>query len=64
MTVIRNSPDAEATIDLNPYARQLVLDPNRPLYISGAPRKADAAVSRGLACVACPGVRMPCLHPV
>src|SRR6185312_1419347 len=56
-----NSPDAAATIDLNPFARQMVLDPDRPLYVTEGPRKADAAISRGLACVAFPGVRMLCL---
>jgi len=38
-----------------------VLDPQQPLYVTESPRKADAAVSLGLACVDFPGIRMLCL---
>jgi hypothetical protein len=57
----RNSRDALAVIDVSPNARPLVLDPERRLYVTESPRKADAATSAGLACVAVAGVRLLCL---
>ncbi len=56
-----NSHDAAAILDVSPHGRQRALDHNLPLYVTESPRKADAAVSRGLACVAVMGVRMLCL---
>ncbi len=38
-----------------------MLDPQQTLYVTESPRKADAAVSLGLACVDFPGIRMLCL---
>lgn len=43
-------------IDVPPGARQWVGDPARPLFVTEGVRKADAAVSRGLCCVALLGV--------
>jgi len=48
---------AYALVDCNPVAREWVLDAGRRLYVTESPRKADAAVSIGLACVSFPGVR-------
>lgn len=53
-----NGRDAHPVVDCSPAARLLVLDRARPLHVTEAPRKADAAVSLGLAAVAFPGVRM------
>ena len=53
-----NAPDAHAIVDCSPAARPRVLDSTFPLYVTESPRKADAAVSLGLACVDFPGVRM------
>ncbi len=57
----RNGAGACPTIDVSPFGRQLVLDSDRTLYVTESPRKADAAVSLGLACVAMMGVGMLCL---
>jgi hypothetical protein len=43
-------------IDLPPRARPWIGDPTRPLFITEGARKADAAVARGLCCVALMGV--------
>ena len=48
-------------VDCSPAARPRVLDPAETLYVTESPRKADGAVSRGLACVDFPGARMICL---
>jgi len=53
-----NARDAFAVVDCSPAARPRVLDPDQPLYVTESPRKADAAVSHGLACVDFPGIRM------
>jgi hypothetical protein len=57
----RNAPDAFPVVDCSPAARPRVLDPEQTLYVTESPRKADAAVSAGLACVDFPGIRMLCL---
>jgi len=54
----KNPREAIPVIDVSPHGRERVLDPTTRLYITESPRKADAAVSRGLACVAILGVRM------
>ncbi len=54
----RNERGAVAVVDVSPYARTRVLDHDCTLYVSESPRKADAAVSLGWACVAVQGVRM------
>ena len=43
-------------IDVPPAARQWIRDPDRPLFITEGARKADAAVSKGLCCIALLGV--------
>jgi hypothetical protein len=43
-------------LDVPPTARPWLADPQRPLFITEGVRKADAAVSRGLCCVALLGV--------
>jgi len=43
-------------LDVPPPARQWMGDPSRPLFITEGIRKADAAVSKGLACIALLGV--------
>jgi uncharacterized protein DUF3854 len=43
-------------IDVPPAARPWLGDPDRPLFVTEGVRKADAAVSRGLCCVALLGV--------
>jgi hypothetical protein len=57
-----NARDARPMVDCSPAARPRVLDQEFPLYVTESPRKADAAVSCGLACVDFPGIRMLCLH--
>jgi hypothetical protein len=57
----RNDRHAAPIVDVSPWGRQRVLDRDRPLYVTEGVRKADAAVSLGLACVAVAGVRMLCL---
>jgi hypothetical protein len=53
-----NAPDACPVVDCPRAARPRVIDPAVPLYVTEGPRKADAAASRGMACVDFPGVRM------
>jgi len=48
-------------LDVSPAGLTLALDPRRRLYVTESPRKADAAVSLGIACVAVLGVRELCL---
>ena len=48
--------EARMALDCNPIARAWLADPARPLFITEGIRKADAAVSRGLCCVAVLGV--------
>ncbi|MDQ3259073.1 MAG: DUF3854 domain-containing protein, partial [Acidobacteriota bacterium] len=43
-------------LDIPPMARLMLADPALPLFITEGARKADAAVSRGLCCVALLGV--------
>jgi len=43
-------------LDVHPQARQWIGDPSRPLLITEGVRKADAAVSKGLCCIALLGV--------
>src|SRR4051794_33370082 len=43
-------------VDVPPSVREKVLDPKIPLYITEGVRKADAAVSKGLCCLALLGV--------
>jgi hypothetical protein len=58
-----NPADAKPVLDVSPVARQRVLDAREPLWITEGARKADAAASIGLACVAVLGVRMiPPVH--
>lgn len=47
---------AHMALDVPPAARPLLADPSLPLFITEGARKADAAVSRGLCCVALLGV--------
>jgi DNA polymerase I len=47
---------ARMVLDVPPAGREWVLDPTRPLFITEGVRKADSAVSHGLACVALLGV--------
>jgi hypothetical protein len=47
---------ARMVLDVPPAGREWVLDPSRPLFITEGVRKADSAVSHGLACVALLGV--------
>jgi hypothetical protein len=47
---------ARMALDVPPTARAWLADPGRPLYITEGIRKADAAVSLGLCCVALLGV--------
>lgn len=53
-----NSGDAFPVVDVSPFGRHHALDAERTLYVAESPRKADAAVSLGLACVAVQGCRM------
>ncbi len=43
-------------LDAHPFTREALGDPSRPLWITEGIRKADAAVSRGLCCIALLGV--------
>lgn len=47
---------ARMVIDVPPAAREWLRDPRRPLFVTEGIRKADAAVSKGLACIALLGV--------
>ena len=47
---------ARMVVDVPPRARQRLGDPGSPLFVTEGARKADAAVSRGLCCVALLGV--------
>ena len=47
---------AHMTLDVPPLARPWLSDPHRPLFITEGVRKADAAVSQGLCCLALLGV--------
>jgi hypothetical protein len=47
---------ARMTVDVPPRARDALGDPSRPLWITEGVRKADAAVTAGLTCVALLGV--------
>ncbi|HEX7312315.1 MAG TPA: DUF3854 domain-containing protein [Pyrinomonadaceae bacterium] len=47
---------AHMALDVPPAARPLLANPSLPLFITEGARKADAAVSRGLCCVALLGV--------
>ena len=43
-------------LDVHPHIRDHIGNPEIPLWITEGERKADAAISRGLCCVAVPGV--------
>src|SRR5207237_7757334 len=47
---------SKMALDVPPPARPWLMDPHRPLFITEGVRKADAAVSRGLCCIALLGV--------
>src|SRR5215467_12780213 len=47
---------ARMVVDVPPSVRQWLGDPKRPLFITEGARKADAAVSQDLCCVALLGV--------
>lgn len=47
---------SQMRLDVPPRARKSLGDPSRPLFITEGARKADAAVSKGLCCVALLGV--------
>lgn len=47
---------ARMVLDVPPAIREMLKDPSKPLYITEGLRKADAAVSIGLCCVAVLGV--------
>jgi len=49
-------PNVRMALDCHPFARPWLADPARPLFITEGVRKADAAVSRGLCCIALLGV--------
>ncbi len=42
-------------VDVHPFIKQKVRDPNVPLFITEGVKKADAAISRGLCCIALAG---------
>lgn len=44
------------SLDVHPAIREMLCDPKIPLYITEGSKKADAAISRGLCCVALLGV--------
>jgi hypothetical protein len=44
------------TLDVHPFIREQITDPSIPLWITEGSRKADAAISIGLCCIALPGV--------
>lgn len=48
--------ESRIAIDVPPMAQQFLGDPGRPLFITEGVRKADAAVSKGLCCIALIGV--------
>jgi len=48
--------NTKMVLDVHPHARQWLGDPGRPLFVTEGVRKADAAVSHGLCCVALLGV--------
>ena len=48
--------ESKMAIDVPPMVRQFLGDPSLPLYITEGVRKADAAVSKGLCCIALLGV--------
>ena len=48
--------NSQMRLDVPPRARKWLGDPARPLFITEGARKADAAVSKGLCCVALLGV--------
>lgn len=51
------TPKGSANVlDAHPHVRHQLDDPSVPLWITEGIRKADSAVSRGLCCVALPGV--------
>jgi hypothetical protein len=56
----RNGRGAHAVLDVCPYMRRMLFERERTLYVVESPRKADAGVSRGLACVAVQGAHMVC----
>jgi hypothetical protein len=43
-------------LDVPPLARKWLGDPKKPLFITEGARKADAAVSKGMCCIALLGV--------
>src|SRR5262249_8531497 len=47
---------SRAALDVPPMAREFIRNPHVPLLITEGIRKADAAVSRGLCCIALLGV--------
>src|SRR5206468_446691 len=47
---------ARMALDVHPCIRQHLGNPTRPLFITEGIRKADAAVSKGLCCIALLGV--------
>jgi hypothetical protein len=49
-------PNVRMALDCHPFARPWLADPARPLFITEGLRKADAAVSHGLCCLALLGV--------
>lgn len=57
----RNQRGAFPVVDVSPWGRSWVFDESYPLFVAESPRKADAAVSRGMACVALQGCGMLCL---
>jgi hypothetical protein len=59
--VTDGATSTRATHTPSSTSRPRVLDPEQTLYVAESPRKADAAVSHGLACVDFPGIRMLCL---
>ena len=48
--------ESRMAVDVHPMARPFLGDPSRPLYITEGVRKADAAVSKDLCCIALLGV--------
>jgi hypothetical protein len=47
---------SQNVLDVHPYSRERVLDPNETLYVTEGTRKVDSAVSAGLCCVGVLGV--------
>ncbi len=54
----RNDGRARPIVDVPPAGLDAAFDASRPLWVTESPRKADAAVSAGLACVDFPGTGM------